>query len=100
MNGAIHFSIPDGWHPEFAKDGVNAFTIPPCSHKLPIEEQDRIDNQNMMDILENKIIPMYYDRPKEWVAMIKRSMNDIMPAFDSGRMAYEYYVNMYDYKES
>lgn len=98
MNGSIHFSIPDGWHPEFAKDGVNSFTIPPCSHKLPIEEQDRIDNQNMMDILEEKIIPMYYDRPKEWVGVMKRSMNDIMPAFDSGRMAYEYYVNMYDYK--
>lgn len=100
MNGAVHFSIPDGWHPEFAKDGVNAFTIPPCSHTLPIEEQDRIDNQNMMDILEEKIIPMYYDRPKEWVEIMKRSMNDIMPAFDSGRMAYEYYVNLYDYKES
>lgn len=98
MNGAIHFSIADGWHPEFAKDGTNSFTIPPCSHNLPIEEQDRIDNQNMMDMLEEKIIPMYYDRPKEWVAMMKRSMEDIMPAFDSGRMAYEYYVNMYDYE--
>lgn len=97
MNGAVHFSIADGWHPEFAKDGINSFTIPPCSHKLPIEEQDRIDNQNMMDILEEKIIPMYYDRPKEWVAMMKHSMEDIMPAFDSGRMAYEYYVNMYNY---
>lgn len=97
MNGAIHFSIADGWHPEFAKDGINAFTIPPCSHKLPIEEQDRIDNQNMMDILEEKIIPMYYDRHKEWVSVMKRSMEDIMPAFDSGRMAYEYYVNLYNY---
>jgi starch phosphorylase len=97
MNGAIHFSIADGWHPEFAKDGTNAFTIPPCSHKLPPEEQDRIDNQNMMDIIEEKLIPMYYDRPKEWVGVMKRSMEDIMPAFDSGRMAYEYYVNMYNY---
>lgn len=97
MNGAIHFSIADGWHPEFAKDGINSFTIPPCSHKLPLEEQDRFDNQNMMDILENKIIPLYYDRPKEWVAVMKHSMEDIMPAFDSGRMAYEYYVDLYNY---
>jgi starch phosphorylase len=97
MNGAIHFSIADGWHPEFAKDGINSFTIPPCSHKLPLDEQDRIDNQNMMDILEEKIIPMYYERPKEWVGIMKRSMEDIMPAFDSGRMAYEYYINLYNY---
>lgn len=97
MNGAVHFSIADGWHPEFAKEGINSFTIPPCSHKLPIDEQDRIDNHNMLDILEEKIIPMYYERPKEWVSMMKRSMEDIMPAFDSGRMAYEYYVNLYNY---
>ncbi len=97
MNGAVHFSIADGWHPEFAKEGINSFTIPPCSHKLPIDEQDRIDNHNMLDILEEKIIPMYYDRPKEWISMMKRSMEDIMPAFDSGRMAYEYYVNLYNY---
>ncbi|MFA6188386.1 MAG: alpha-glucan family phosphorylase [Sulfuricurvum sp.] len=98
MNGAIHFSIADGWHPEFAKNGINSFTIPPCSHKIPIEEQDHTDNKNMMDILEQKIIPMYYNWPKEWVAMIKNSMQDIMPAFDSGRMAYEYYVKMYNYE--
>ena len=98
MNGAIHFSIPDGWHPEFAKDGENAFTIPAVDTTLPIEEQDRIDNKNMMDILEKKIIPLYYDRPKEWVQVMKKSMEDVIPAFDSGRMAHEYYVNMYNYE--
>lgn len=97
MNGAVHFSIADGWHPEFAKDGINSFTIPPVDATLPIEEQDRIDNKNMMDILEEKIIPLYYDKPKEWVQIMKNSMEDVIPAFDSGRMAHEYYVNMYDY---
>lgn len=96
MNGAVHFSIADGWHPEFAKDGVNSFTIPSCDCSLPLNEQDAIDNHHMLDILEQTIIPMYYDRPREWIAMMKHSMEDIMPAFDSGRMVYEYYVNMYN----
>lgn len=96
MNGAVHFSIADGWHPEFAKHGVNSFTIPPCDPALSIEVQDKLDNQNMMDILENTIIPLYYDKPKEWIEIIKNSMRDIMPAFDSGRMAHEYYIKLYD----
>jgi len=99
MNGAIHFSTDDGWHPEFAKHGVNAFTIPSIDHTAPIEEQDSIDNKNMMDILENEIIPMYYDKPKKWVKMMKRSMKDVIPTFDSLRMADEYYEKMYNVED-
>jgi starch phosphorylase len=98
MNGAVHFSVNDGWHPEFAKDGINSYTIE-ADGSLPIHEQDKMDNKNMMDILENKIIPMYYDKPKDWVQMMKNSMTDVLPAFDSGRMAHEYYINMYDYQK-
>lgn len=100
MNGAIHFSTDDGWHPEFAKDGVNAFTIPPMDHNLAVEEQDEIDNKNMMDILEDKIIPTYYDNPKKWLKIMKTSMQDVAPAFDSLRMADEYYEKMYNLGES
>lgn len=96
MNGSIHFSTDDGWHPEFAKHGYNAFTIPPIDHTKPIEEQDEEDNKNMMKILENEIIPMYYDKPQLWTQIMKTAMQDILPAFDSGRMAHEYYVKMYD----
>jgi starch phosphorylase len=96
MNGSIHFSTDDGWHPEFAKHGINAFTIPPIDHSTPIEVQDREDNKNMMDILENEIIPMYYDHPEQWTQIVKSAMSDVIPAFDSGRMAHEYYVKMYN----
>jgi len=96
MNGAIHFSTNDGWHPEFAKDGVNAFTIPPQDHKMATDEQDEIDAKNMLGILEEEIIPMYYDKPKKWVKMMKNSMKDVTPAFDSLRMADEYYEKMYE----
>lgn len=96
MNGSIHFSTNDGWHPEFAKHSVNAFTIPPIDHNKPLEEQDFEDNKNLMDILENEIIPIYYDKPEQWTQMMKTAMADVIPAFDSGRMAHEYYIKMYE----
>ena len=96
MNGSIHFSVNDGWHPEFARHGSNSFTIPPIDHEKSIEEQDFEDNKNLMDILENEIIPMYYDKPDEWTQVMKAAMSDVIPAFDSGRMANEYYLKMYD----
>ncbi len=95
MNGSIHFSIDDGWHPEFARDGKNAFTIPAIDHTLPNEDQDRLDYENMMDILENKILPLYYDNQKEWINIMKNAMSEIEAEFDSGRMAKEYYERMF-----
>ena len=95
MNGSIHFSIDDGWHPEFARDGKNAFTIPFSDPDLPIEEQDRQDYENMMDVLENKIIPLYYDNMREWVEVMKNAMSEIEADFDSGRMVKEYYERMF-----
>ncbi|MDY0233496.1 MAG: alpha-glucan family phosphorylase [Sulfurimonas sp.] len=99
MNASIHFSINDGWHPEFARDGRNAFTIPEVDYRLSTEEQDRLDNKNMMDILENTIIPTYYDKPKRWVEIMKNAMGEIEQDFHSGRMADEYYVKLFDYKQ-
>ncbi len=97
MNGSIHFSIDDGWHPEFARDGKNAFTIPKLDHNLPIEEQDILDNKNMMDILENDILPTYYYDQKKWVSIMKNAMTEIEIDFDSGRMADEYYKKMFNF---
>ena len=98
MNGSIHFSINDGWHPEFARDGKNAFTIPEIDYNLSTGEQDRLDNKNMMDILEDKIIPTYYDKPKKWVKIMKNAMSEIEIEFDSGRMARKYYELMFNYE--
>ncbi len=95
MNGSIHFSIDDGWHPEFARDGRNAFTIPNADATLPIEVQDKQDYENMMDVLDNKIFPLYYDNEREWVEIMKNAMSEIEPEFDSGRMAREYYERMF-----
>ena len=98
MNGSVHFSINDGWHPEFARDGKNAFTIPEVDTSLTLSEQDSIDNKNMMDTLENIIIPTYYDKPRKWIKIMKNAMSEIEVEFDSGRMANEYYEKMFDYE--
>ena len=97
MNGSIHFSIDDGWHPEFARDGKNAFTIPKLDYNLPIEEQDRLDNKNMMDILEKDIIPTYYYDQEKWIKIMKNAMTEIELDFDSGRMVEQYYKKMFNY---
>ncbi len=98
INGSVHFSIADGWHAEFQKDGINSFTIPHADPSLPIEEQDRLDYLAMMDKLENVILPMYYDNQKEWVNIVKNGMNDIHGYFTSSRMVVEYYEKLYNFK--
>ncbi len=95
MNGSINLSLPDGWVPEFAKDQENCFVIPPAGNELPEHEKDITEGNSLMDILENVIRPMYYGDQKKWVSIIRRAAADIVPAFDSGRMADEYYRTMY-----
>ncbi len=95
MNGAINLSTLDGWFPEFAKDGENSFVIPPVDTKLDYEQQDDIDSTNLMNILEDVVVPMYYEEQGKWISIMKRSMRDILPYFDSDRMLDEYYEKMY-----
>ena len=69
MNGSVNVSTNDGWIPEFEKDGVNCFVLPEIDHKIPVWEQDNIDADNLYNILETKVIPTYYDKPKNWQDM-------------------------------
>lgn len=98
MNGSVNFSIPDGWIPEFAKHGVNSFIIEPADRNLPQAEQDSIECSRLMDILEKEILPMYYSKPKSWANVVKNGMRDVAPAFESGRMAKEYYTLLFNMK--
>lgn len=95
MNGSINFSIPDGWIPEFAKHGKNSFIIEPAADNLSQDERDKIEANRLYDLLENEIIPMYYKNPAKWVKIMKAGMKDVVPFFDSARMADEYYEKMY-----
>ncbi|HVU53823.1 MAG TPA: alpha-glucan family phosphorylase [Puia sp.] len=100
MNGTINVSIPDGWFPEFAKDKSNGFIIPPSDPALPQHIQDDKDMVSLYDILEKEVIPMYYDFPTSWLTIVKNGMRDILPYFDSGRMAKEYYSKLYSWEKA
>lgn len=95
MNGSINVGLPDGWFPEFAKDKINSFTVPPCDATLPEHLQDDADAASLYQLLENEVLPMYYDYPARWLEIEKNSMKDIIPQFDSQRMATEYYEKLY-----
>ncbi|MFI5129143.1 MAG: alpha-glucan family phosphorylase [Chitinophagales bacterium] len=95
MNGAVNLGMPDGWFPEFSKDKINSFVIAPCDISLPDYKQDEADANGLYDLLENEVIPMYYDYPQRWLEIMKNGMRDIVPQFDSDRMATEYYQKMY-----
>ena len=95
MNGTINLSGADGWFPEFAKNKINSFVIPTCDTSLPNYTQDQTDAQALYDLLEKVVIPMYYEAPRQWQGMIKAGMKDIIPQYDSNRLAAEYYEKMY-----
>jgi glycogen phosphorylase len=95
MNGSVNLSIPDGWVPEFARHGKNSFIIDTADDALTPESKDKVEAQKLMDVLEKEIIPLYYDHPDQWQQLVMSSMKDVLPFFDSGRMADEYYERMY-----
>lgn len=95
MNGAVNVSIPDGWFPEFVRDGENGFSITPAKPSPHVYAQDDEDADSMYDLLEDVVIPMYYNDPSRWQSIIMHSMQDIMCEFDSERMVVEYYKQLY-----
>ena len=95
MNASINLSTNDGWVCEFYDNGVNSFVLPTVDHNLPTYEQDSQDLYNLLETLENTIIPMFYKKRKNWNKIVLESMNTVAPFFDSSRMADEYYTKMY-----
>ncbi|RXP47093.1 alpha-glucan family phosphorylase [Lutibacter sp. HS1-25] len=95
MNGSVNVSINDGWIPEFQKNGENCFVLPALDHTLPVWEQDDKDCANLFDILENEVLPTYYDKPKKWQEIVFNGIDDVLPAFSSHRMAEQYYKELY-----
>ncbi|WP_298369576.1 alpha-glucan family phosphorylase [uncultured Lutibacter sp.] len=95
FNGSVNVSINDGWIPEFEKHGENCFVLPELDYKLPVWEQDEKDCANLFDILENEVLPTYYDKPKKWQEIVFKGMDDTIPEFTSQRMATQYYEELY-----
>jgi starch phosphorylase len=97
MNGAINFSTNDGWVREF-KDlnkTQNSFVLPIVDHLLPTYQQDQMDLNNLYQMLENDILPLYYKKSEKWWNLVETSMKQIVPYFNSDRMVDEYYKKLY-----
>ena len=96
MNGAINCSTNDGWIREFIKNGTNGFVVPITDYQnMSVQEQDDYDMTQLYNIIENEMLPLYYDRPKEWKKVVMNGMKDVRWQFDSNRMAKEYYDILY-----
>jgi len=91
MNASLNLSTYDGWICEFAKDGENSFILPVAEGN----DINKIDCDNLLDKLENEVIPTYYANHKKWQEMVLNSMNDVSEEFNSDRMAREYYEKLY-----
>ena len=96
MNGAVNFSTDDGWIPEFVNQGNNGFVVPKADYQnMTVHDQDEYDLKKIYEILEQQIVPLYYDNFDTWRQIMKNGMRDVRFQFDSNRMAAEYYEIMY-----
>jgi starch phosphorylase len=98
INGGLNFSVLDGWWLE-GFDGDNGFAIGDLS-ETEGNDPDLRDAESMYRVLEEEIVPRFYSRddsglPRQWVAMMKRSIQSLVPMFSSDRMVAEYAKRIY-----
>ncbi|TVS10094.1 MAG: alpha-glucan family phosphorylase [Gammaproteobacteria bacterium] len=99
MNGVINLSVLDGWWAE-GFDGGNGWGIAPHDGDVTAEERDRLEAEELLDLLEHEVVPSYFDMgpggySPDWVARSKRSMYTVLPRFNAERMLLDYAIRMY-----
>ncbi len=99
MNGVLNLSVLDGWWGE-GYDGKNGWAIKPVSESLPEAQRNREESQTLYELLQDHVIPAYYNRNKmgyspEWVKLSKNSIATLLPSFNSTRMVGEYVARTY-----
>lgn len=97
LNGVLNVSISDGWVPEGIVNGVNGWTFGEGSTESAVE-----DRKELFRLLEETILPIYYERPSaksdfspRWVRMMKESIQSMAQKFNTERMMREYIEKMY-----
>jgi starch phosphorylase len=95
INGALNFSVLDGWWCE-GYDPSHGWVIgEPRRYEDP-ESQDREDAESLYAVLEGEIVPCFYDRdpetglPLAWIARMRRAMADLRPRFGASRLLRDY----------
>ena len=98
-NGVLNCSILDGWWPE-AFDGSNGWAIGPQEDSAEPEDGDTQDALALYQLLEEEILPLYFDRdaagvPLGWAEMMKQSILSVGRQFSASRMVRQYFESAY-----
>lgn len=99
INGVVNLSVLDGWWGE-GFNGENGWGISPRDPRLDLEQRNRDEGKDLLDLLEHEVLPRYFARDglgfsRDWVRMAKASMKSIIPRFNSRRMVMDYITRMY-----
>jgi starch phosphorylase len=99
VNGGVNFSVLDGWWDEGWR-GDNGWAIGGRETNADEGAQDWADAQDLYRLLEEEIVPRYYERdaagvPVAWVDQMRRSMASTLWRFSTTRMLREYVEQMY-----
>ncbi|MCH2124544.1 MAG: alpha-glucan family phosphorylase [Pirellulaceae bacterium] len=94
LNGGLNLSILDGWWAE-AYNGENGFAIGNGTQHVSDEITDQRDAENLYNVLEGTVIPMFYDRdddglPKAWIQRMMNSIGTLAWRFSAHRMLMDY----------
>jgi len=98
-NGALNLSIADGWWPESA-DGQNGWTIGAERTYEEQELQDQADAQALYRLLEEEVVPLYFDRdargiPIGWLERARHALETVPTYMNTGRMVSDYLAQAY-----
>jgi len=99
LNGVLHLSVLDGWWYE-GYNGKNGWAIGGGLSMADSKAQDNADAETVYRLLEEEIMPLYYDRntagvPESWVRMMKESISSLVPRFCARRMLKDYIDRVY-----
>ena len=98
LNGVINCSVLDGWWKE-GYNGANGWGIDPLPPSAD-QQQDEHDAEALYRLLEEEIVPLYYQRdldgiPRGWLQMVKECVRTVAPQFCTTRMVKDYVGTMY-----
>ena len=92
MNGVLNFSVLDGWWPEGCVHGENGWQIGECYEG---EGADKADAESLYKVLEEEIIPTYYNNREKWIDMMANSVGMSQERFSAARMFDDYITKLY-----
>lgn len=101
VNGGLNLSVADGWWCE-GYNGTNGWTIGPLVAKgsLGPEQSDYDDAASLYSLLEDKVIPLYFERdadnrPHNWLLRVRKAMQTLIAQYSSHRMLRDYLSDNY-----